>query len=298
MSRNPSNALKADALLRLLIDSIPSLPSMPPPASDIVSNSTTPVRNGSVTSTPPLVIASGGGVGISAAERKKALTDTLFGSLGSIKVDSESRAGLAPSPNQQASASSSPPVNPAAPLPPEITATQPPHSHSHSSPSQSPLPSPPLTSCEPSTCLLSCATAEKLHKDVQHQATAATAVLKSLSVVTVSEELPKHKSTKKIKTSIISNPHLVSSTMSVDTTPIALLSMVSLLSSLLNSTSSKFSLKNKLCGTLHSKHSPTRDEITLGYASCSPVCSLSPASALHVEMFDMAAHERRSILLG
>ena len=265
MSRNPSNASKADALLRSVIDSISSPPSTPPPASNVASNNATPVRNGSVASTPPPVIASsasGGGAGVSAAERKKALTDALFGSLVSIKADSESRAGLAPSPNQQASASSSPPVNPAASSSSEITATQPPHSRSHSSPSPSPSPSPPLTSREPSTRPLSRAAAEKLHKDVQRQATAATAALKSPSVVTVSEEIPKRKSTKKIKTSIISNPHLVSSTTSVDATPIASPSMVSLPSSQPNSSSSKFSLKNKLRGTLRSKQPPTGDEIT------------------------------------
>lgn len=95
------------------------------------------------------------------------------------------------------------------------------------------------------------------------QAAPATAALKSPAPTTgaVSEELPKRKSTKNIKTSVISSQYLVSSTTNVDATPIASPSMISLPSDSPNASLSTFSLK-RLCTTLRSKQNvPEGDEI-------------------------------------
>ena len=285
--RHPNNVSKADALLRSVINSISSPSSTPPPAPNAASNRTTPVPDGSGPSTPPpaasISAAPGGGIAVSAAERKKALTDALFGSLGSIKADSESRAGLTRSPSQQAAASPVPPVSqPPPPSSSQNATTEPSQFRSHSSLSPSPSPSPPLTGPEPSTRSLSRVATEKLHQDVQRQAAAATAALKSPSAITVSEELPKRKSTKKIKTSRISSPYLVSSTTSVDATPITSPSMISLPSNSPNASLSKFSLK-RLRTTLRSKqNAPTGDEITPWIDPSTPPASQSVQYPQHV----------------
>jgi len=73
-------------------------PSTPPPAPNTASNTAIPVPYGSGPPTPPPAASigaiSGDATSASAAETTKAPIDALFGPLGSIKADSESRAGL------------------------------------------------------------------------------------------------------------------------------------------------------------------------------------------------------------
>ncbi|KAF8310447.1 hypothetical protein DL93DRAFT_1592753 [Clavulina sp. PMI_390] len=187
-------------------------------------------------------------------ERKRALTDALFGELDFIKAEAKARGSLdlyrsPPTPSQQsqhqASTSTTALPNPEAPsassAPHSRSATQTPFS---ASPSPSPSPSPPLTSREPSTPSLAKASADKLRMDVQRQAEEATAALKSPSTISFANDV-RRKATKKVAPSSISNPHLMSSSTSIDAIPISP-SMVSLqggTASTSTASSSKFSLK-------------------------------------------------------
>lgn len=265
ISRNPSNAIKADALLRSVMDSISSPSSTPPPAGSPSSGLAGAVEPSSSPS-PPSAPTTPAPSATMQSERKKALTDALFGTLGSIKADSDARSSMdnkqviAQPPLQQA-------TMPAASTPEHHSSSNSrsqsrSHSHSQSSPSPSPSPSPPLTSQEPSTPSIPKIAAERLHHDISRQAAAATAALKSPSTTTFAEDhTPKRKSTKKITTSRISSPMLVSSSTSVDAIPITSPSMISLHSGSSPATSSKFSLK-RLRGTLRSRPPPTGDEVT------------------------------------
>ncbi|KAF8334281.1 uncharacterized protein EI90DRAFT_3121608 [Cantharellus anzutake] len=131
-------------------------------------------------------------------------------------------------------------------------------SENFSSPSLSPSPSPPENQMsvaveKPQTQLII---------DVERRAAAATAALKSPSALNVAEDynLARRRPTKRINTSKISNPLLVSSTTSVDAVPIMSPSMVSLTNGSPSSSLSKFSFK-RLRGSLRSK-APNGDEVT------------------------------------
>ncbi|KAF8301109.1 hypothetical protein DL93DRAFT_545473 [Clavulina sp. PMI_390] len=248
-TRHPSNASKADALLRSVIHSISTPSSTPPPANgngNIVGDSngshqSSPNAHGGAEPTspspkPPSTSSAPAVTQAQMTERKRALTDALFGELDFIKAEAKARGSpdshrSPPTPSQQsqhqASTSTTALPNPEAPsassVPQSRSATQTPFS---ASPSPSPSPSPPLTSREPSTPSLAKASADKLRMDVQRQAEEATAALKSPSTISFANDM-RRKATKKVAPSSISNPRLMSSSTSIDAIPISP-SMVSL----------------------------------------------------------------------
>jgi len=92
--------------------------------------------------------------------------------------------------------------------------------------------------------------------------------------------LPKGKSVKKIKTSIISSPYLASSTTSVDAQHLLLRPPQRHSHPDRQILAHQSSSRNKVCGTLHSKRPPTADEkLRLGWTL---PCLLQPSAVANL----------------
>ncbi|KAF9518183.1 hypothetical protein BS47DRAFT_324130 [Hydnum rufescens UP504] len=252
------HASKANALLQSVMNSITSPSSTPPPVQDapaVTARSTASREDAFGMLRAPAEEQA------SEYQRRQDLQDALFGKNGRSK--------------EAQSAPSTPPDR-TQPTP------QPEKSDSHdSSPvsgvqsrSASPSPSPPragiVAAVSPKLQV------DQLHQDVERQAAAATAALKSSSDAGASGDgsLPHRKTSKRINMSKISSPLLISSTTSVDALPIKSTSMLSLPSGSNPSSGSKFSLK-KLRGSLR-RQNPTGEEATLTTGNAKPVPAANP----------------------
>src|SRR5258708_29291423 len=154
--------------------------------------------------------------------------------------------------------------------------SSPKQSEPSSSPSLSPSPSPPQ---EVQTSIVTEKSRVKLHIDVERRAAAATAALKSPSAINIPEDANamRRSQTKRLKTSEISSPSLLSSTTSLEVIPVKSSSVISLASGSPSSSLSRFSLR-RLRGSLRSK-GPNGDEVTPWTGASTPSPTHTPSNS-------------------